>query len=239
MGQYWRLRDAQGKPPGVMGWWPSRSVTFLDNHDTGSTQVIMSHKYIFYALRFINRVHMFAYFFFLVALTGSLAFPFTPYYGGKEVLQKNTITSLRFKFSLMEVKMCVCVFVGLCIYTYASRHPMCVLWPLLWLGKLDSWPDCQTGMLFTSLQSLWLTFSTTSWYFHSVLSLLFIWQIDVRRRQDIHSRSTIRILEAKSNLYAAIVGEKLCMKLGDASWCPSGREWTLATSGHRYAVWHK
>ena len=64
MGQYWRLRDAQGKPPGVMGWWPSRAVTFLDNHDTGSTQVIMSHKYIFYALRFINRVHMFAYFFF-------------------------------------------------------------------------------------------------------------------------------------------------------------------------------
>lgn len=40
MGQYWRLRDAQGKPPGVMGWWPSRAVTFLDNHDTGSTQVV-------------------------------------------------------------------------------------------------------------------------------------------------------------------------------------------------------
>ncbi|KAJ0626087.1 putative alpha-amylase [Helianthus annuus] len=38
-GQLWRLRDAQGKPPGVMGWWPSRAVTFLDNHDTGSTQV--------------------------------------------------------------------------------------------------------------------------------------------------------------------------------------------------------
>ncbi|KAJ0718264.1 putative alpha-amylase [Helianthus annuus] len=37
-GQLWRLRDAQGKPPGVMGWWPSRAVTFLDNHDTGSTQ---------------------------------------------------------------------------------------------------------------------------------------------------------------------------------------------------------
>ena len=34
-GEYWRLRDAQGKPPGVVGWWPSRAVTFLDNHDTG------------------------------------------------------------------------------------------------------------------------------------------------------------------------------------------------------------
>ncbi|AES70761.2 serine transhydroxymethyltransferase [Medicago truncatula] len=23
--EFWRLRDAQGKPPGVIGWWPSRS----------------------------------------------------------------------------------------------------------------------------------------------------------------------------------------------------------------------
>lgn len=36
--QYWRLIDPQGKPSGVMGWWPSRAVTFLENHDTGSTQ---------------------------------------------------------------------------------------------------------------------------------------------------------------------------------------------------------
>jgi alpha-amylase len=38
-GELWRLRDSEGKPPGVMGWWPSRSVTFIENHDTGSTQV--------------------------------------------------------------------------------------------------------------------------------------------------------------------------------------------------------
>ena len=37
-GEYWRLADAANKPPGVMGWWPSRAVTFLENHDTGSTQ---------------------------------------------------------------------------------------------------------------------------------------------------------------------------------------------------------
>lgn len=37
--EYWRLSDAAGKPPGLMGWWPSRAVTFLENHDTGSTQV--------------------------------------------------------------------------------------------------------------------------------------------------------------------------------------------------------
>ena len=34
-GEYWRLVDSQGRPPGVLGMWPSRSVTFVDNHDTG------------------------------------------------------------------------------------------------------------------------------------------------------------------------------------------------------------
>jgi alpha-amylase len=33
--QFWRLRDSQGKPQGAIGWWPAKSVTFLDNHDTG------------------------------------------------------------------------------------------------------------------------------------------------------------------------------------------------------------
>ena len=33
--EYWRLVDQDGKQPGLTGWWPSRSVTFIDNHDTG------------------------------------------------------------------------------------------------------------------------------------------------------------------------------------------------------------
>jgi alpha-amylase len=37
-GEYWRLKDSQGKATGVLGWWPEKSVTFIDNHDTGSTQ---------------------------------------------------------------------------------------------------------------------------------------------------------------------------------------------------------
>ena len=36
--QYWRLRDSSGKAPGLIGWWPSQAVTFVDNHDTGSSQ---------------------------------------------------------------------------------------------------------------------------------------------------------------------------------------------------------
>ncbi|PAN40800.1 hypothetical protein GQ55_7G335900 [Panicum hallii var. hallii] len=39
-GELWRLIDAQGKAPGVIGWWPAKAVTFVDNHDTGSTQAM-------------------------------------------------------------------------------------------------------------------------------------------------------------------------------------------------------
>ena len=34
-GQYNRLRDSEGKPAGAIGWWAAKSVTFVDNHDTG------------------------------------------------------------------------------------------------------------------------------------------------------------------------------------------------------------
>ena len=37
-GEYWRLKDSDGKPSGLIGWWPQRAVTFIDNHDTGSQQ---------------------------------------------------------------------------------------------------------------------------------------------------------------------------------------------------------
>ena len=33
--EFWRLKDSQGKPQGAIGWWPAKSVTFIDNHDTG------------------------------------------------------------------------------------------------------------------------------------------------------------------------------------------------------------
>ncbi|KAJ3700237.1 hypothetical protein LUZ61_003942 [Rhynchospora tenuis] len=37
-GELWRLHDGNGKPPGMIGCWPERAVTFIDNYDTGSTQ---------------------------------------------------------------------------------------------------------------------------------------------------------------------------------------------------------
>ena len=33
-----RLKDIAGKPSGLIGWYPTKAVTFVENHDTGSTQ---------------------------------------------------------------------------------------------------------------------------------------------------------------------------------------------------------
>jgi len=33
-GEYWRLRDGAGKAGGLIGVWPQRAITFLENHDT-------------------------------------------------------------------------------------------------------------------------------------------------------------------------------------------------------------
>lgn len=145
-GQLWRLRDAHGKPPGVIGWWPSRAVTFLDNHDTGSTQ-------------------------------GHWPFP---------------------SHHVMEG------------YAYILTHPGI---PSIFYDHLYDWGNVM----------------------HDQIVKL----IHIRKQQDIHSRSSIRILEAQANLYAAIIGENLCMKIGSGSWCPTGPEWELAAHGHQYAVWRK
>ncbi|KAK6245244.1 hypothetical protein SCA6_008334 [Theobroma cacao] len=37
-GELWRLKDSNGKPPGMIGLLPQNAATFVDNHDTGSTQ---------------------------------------------------------------------------------------------------------------------------------------------------------------------------------------------------------
>ncbi|KAL8476709.1 hypothetical protein ACS0TY_029128 [Phlomoides rotata] len=37
-GELWRLKGSDGRPPGLIGILPQNAVTFIDNHDTGSTQ---------------------------------------------------------------------------------------------------------------------------------------------------------------------------------------------------------
>ncbi|XWS21190.1 hypothetical protein CRYUN_Cryun30bG0034000 [Craigia yunnanensis] len=54
-GELFRLKGSNGKPPGMIGLLPQNAVTFIDNHDTGSTQkqwpfpsdkVILGYAYI-------------------------------------------------------------------------------------------------------------------------------------------------------------------------------------------------
>ncbi|XP_074312868.1 alpha-amylase-like [Silene latifolia] len=38
LGQWWRMKDSNGRPSGLIGIMPKNAVTFIDNHDSGSTQ---------------------------------------------------------------------------------------------------------------------------------------------------------------------------------------------------------
>ncbi|KAH9709403.1 alpha-amylase 3 [Citrus sinensis] len=129
--EYWRLSDEKGKPPGVVGWWPSRAVTFIENHDTGSTQ-------------------------------GHWRFP-----GGREMQG----------------------------YAYILTHP-----------------------------------GTPS----EIEALL-----SVRKRNKIHCRSRVEIVKAERDVYAAIIDEKVAMKLGPGHYePPSGSQnWCFVTEGRDYKVW--
>ncbi|GJP44214.1 hypothetical protein CLOM_g3598 [Closterium sp. NIES-68] len=165
--EWWRLKDKEGRPPGVIGLLPSHAVTFVDNHDTGSTQA---------------------------------HWPFPSH----DVIQG---------------------------YAYILTHPGI---PSVFFDHFFDWgPDLQN-----KIQQL----------------------IDARRKACLHSRSLIQILAADGGRYAAIVGGRLCVKIGDADWSPdsyglvsgesdkincgsvksdktSDCKWNLNTCGEGYAVW--
>ncbi len=42
--EYWRLIDSYAMPAGLIGWWPSNAVTFIDNHDTVNRLSSPGHK---------------------------------------------------------------------------------------------------------------------------------------------------------------------------------------------------
>ncbi|CAH9123882.1 unnamed protein product [Cuscuta epithymum] len=143
MCEYWRLSDSKGKPPGVVGWWPSRAVTFIENHDTGSTQ-------------------------------GHWRFP-----GGKEMQG----------------------------YAYILTHP--------------GTPSVFYDHIFSGYQS-------------EIGSL-----ISLRKRNKINCRSTVKITKAERDVYAAMIDEKLVVKIGPGYYePPSGpQKWSVALEGSDYKVW--
>ncbi|KAL9665470.1 hypothetical protein QQ045_020890 [Rhodiola kirilowii] len=141
--EYWRLCDEKGKPPGVLGWWPSRAVTFIENHDTGSTQ-------------------------------GHWRFP-----GGKEMQG----------------------------YAYILTHPGT---PAVFYDHVFSHYQSEIGKL-----------------------------ISLRNRKKIHCRSTAKITKTERDVYAAIIDEKVAMKIGPGHYEPptGSQKWSLSVEGKDYKVW--
>ncbi|KAG6542753.1 hypothetical protein Mapa_015828 [Marchantia paleacea] len=144
-GEWWRLRDPKGKPSGVMGMWPSRAVTFVENHDTGSTQ-------------------------------GHWPFP-------SEHILKG--------------------------YAYILTHPG---QPTVFYDHFFDWGENIRNAIIDLMQ--------------------------IRKKNGVHSRSSVRILEANDSVYAASIDGRLSVKLGDGNWDP-GWGWNVATSGQSYAVWER
>ncbi|RZS93450.1 starch-binding protein [Aquimarina brevivitae] len=147
------LRDGQGRPSGMIGINPGKSVTFLDNHDTGAAQQCCGSNYVF------------------------------P--GGETNLRKG--------------------------YAYILTHPGNPM--IFWTHFFDAGSGIQEA-----IKDL----------------------IAVRKSVRLHANSTINIVEARNDLYAAYIdgrSGRVAMKIGDANWSPNGNGWSLQTSGNGYAVW--
>ncbi|KAJ4711277.1 Alpha-amylase [Melia azedarach] len=141
--EYWRLSDQKGMPPGVVGWWPSRAVTFIENHDTGSTQ-------------------------------GHWRFP-----SGKEMQG----------------------------YAYILTHP--------------GTPSVFFDHIFS--------------HYRSEIEGL----ISLRKRNKIQCRSIVKIVKAERDVYAAIIDEKVAMKIGPGHYEPPNgpQKWSFVMEGRDYKVW--
>ncbi len=64
--------------------------------------------------------------------------------------------------------------------------------------------------------------------------------IAIRKSVRVFAGSSINIVEARNDLYAAYIDGRsgtIAMKLGSRNWSPNGSGWTLRTSGNDYAVW--
>lgn len=152
---YGRLRsyhNGRAVPGGLLGYWPSRSVTFLDNHDTEYRRET-EHQY-----------------------NGDG----TRHFAGKTVDMG---------------------------YAYTLTHPgiPSVFWP-----HFFDWGAATQERIRRLMQ--------------------------LRQQVGIHSRSHVEIKEASRGLYAALIDDRVAMKLGARHWHP-GHGWHLVVDGERHAVW--
>jgi len=149
--EYWRLVDGQGRPPGVMGMWPSRAITFIDNHDTGST---LNH----WPFPSSHVAEGYAY---LITHCGTPCIFYDHFYEEKGGLRK------------------------------------------------------------------------------AILDLMAL-----RKRNGINCRSKVVVKKSTADVYAAVIDDKIAMKIGPGDWSPNqsgvrvnGKELKLSCSGYNWAVW--
>ncbi len=141
------LKDGSGKASGLIGVWPDKAVTMLDNHDTGPVPYGQD-LWIFPGSKVLNG------------------------------------------------------------YAYILTHPGT---PMVW------WPH----------------------YFNWGIKSQIDAMIKIRKDNLLTNTSTLNIVAASNNLYAAIIDNKVAMKLGSDNWSPSGTGWTLKLSGTGFAIWDK
>lgn len=63
--------------------------------------------------------------------------------------------------------------------------------------------------------------------------------VDIRNAEGLTSTSSVAVQAAEQGLYAAIIDDKVAIKIGPNNWSPSGANWNVAASGSGYAVWTK
>ncbi len=61
--------------------------------------------------------------------------------------------------------------------------------------------------------------------------------IKIRKSNGLHSQSIVSIQQATANVYAAIIDDKVAVKIGSGDWSPSDVNYTLVASGNNYAIW--
>ena len=61
--------------------------------------------------------------------------------------------------------------------------------------------------------------------------------VQVRKTQGLHCRSSVSIERADTECYAAVVDEKVAVRIGHGGWSPGGAGWQAAFEGDRCCVW--
>ena len=61
--------------------------------------------------------------------------------------------------------------------------------------------------------------------------------ISIRKKNNITCSSVLSIQQATTNEYAAIIDDKVALRLGTGNWVPAGTGWETKASGINYTVW--